>query len=57
MPQVQMTAGYLTGMRTLIEQKIHLPLAFKARTSEQTIVTQTQNFTWKLSVTGGVEKP
>jgi hypothetical protein len=57
MPQIQMTPEYLTGMRSLIEQKATLPLAFRARTSEQIIVTQTQNFTWRLSVTGGVEKP
>jgi hypothetical protein len=57
MPQIQMTPEYLTGMRKLIEQKVTLPLAFRARTSEQTILTQTQNYTWRLSVTGGVEKP
>ena len=34
MPQIQMTPEYLTGMRTLIEQKITLPLAFRTRTSE-----------------------
>jgi hypothetical protein len=57
MPQIQMTPEYLTGMRTLIEQKITLPLAFRARTSEQTILTQTQNFSWRLSVSSGIEKP
>jgi hypothetical protein len=57
MPQIQMTPEYLTGMRKLIEQKITLPLAFRARTTEQTILTQTRNYTWRLSVTGGVEKP
>ena len=57
MPKIQMTPEYLTGMRTLIEQKITLPLAFRARTSEQTILTQTQNYSWRLSVIAGVEKP
>jgi len=57
MPQIQMTPEYLTGMRKLIEQKVTLPLAFRARTTEQTMITQTQNFTWRLSVTAGVEKP
>jgi len=57
MPQIQMTPEYLTAMRSIVEQKLTLPLAFRARTSEQTAVTQTQNFTWRLSVTGGVEKP
>lgn len=57
MPQVQMSAEYLAGMRKLIEQKVTLPLAFRARTTEQTTLTQTQNYTWRLSVTGGIEKP
>src|SRR5271169_966300 len=56
MPQIQITPEYLTGMRTLIEQKITLPLAFRARTSEQIILTQTLAHTWRLSVTGGLEK-
>ena len=57
MPQIQMTPEYLTGMRALVEQKVTLPLAFRARTSEQTMLTQTLNSTWRLSVIGGVEKP
>ena len=57
MPQIQMHPEYLTGMRKLIQQKITLPLAFRARTTEQTILNQTLNHTWRLSVTGGVEKP
>ena len=57
MPQIQMTPEYLTGMRKLIEQKVTLPLAFRARTTEQTVLNQTLNHTWRLSVTGGVEKP
>ena len=57
MPQIQMTLEYLARMRTLVEQKIILPLAFRARTSEQTMLTQTLNSTWRLSVIGGVEKP
>ena len=57
MPQVQMAPDYLTGMRKIIEQKAVLPLSFRARTSEQTTLTQTNAFTWRLSVTGGVEKP
>jgi hypothetical protein len=57
MPQIQMTPEYLAGMRKLIEQKITLPLAFRARTTEQTILAQTQSHAWRLSVIGGVEKP
>ena len=57
MPQIQMTPELLNGLRRIIEQKITPPLAFRARTSEQTSVTQTQNFTSRLLVTGGHEKP
>jgi hypothetical protein len=57
MPQVVMNVEYLTALRSLIEQKVTIPIAFRARTSEQIAVTETLNFTWRLSVTGGVEKP
>ena len=57
MPQIQMRPEYLTAMRSLIEQKVTLPLAFRARTSKQTMVNQTLNYIWRLSVTGGIEKP
>jgi hypothetical protein len=58
MPQIRMAPDYLTGMRkSILDQKVVLPLAFRARTSEQISLTQTSAFTWRLSVTGGVEKP
>src|SRR6266496_1933611 len=57
MPQVQMSPEYLSSLRSIIEQKEPIPLYFRARTSEQTPLTQTQKQTWRLSVTGGVEKP
>src|SRR5271157_5833343 len=57
MPQIEMAPEYLTAMRGLIERKVTLPLAFRARTTEQTMLTQTLNHTWRLSVKGGVEKP
>jgi len=57
MPQIDMSPEYLAGMRSLIEQKITIPIAFRARTTEQITLTQTQQFTWRLSVTSGIEKP
>ena len=56
MPQVQLSPEYLAGMRSLIEQKVTIPISFRARSCEQITLTQTQNYTWRLSVTGGVEK-
>ena len=57
MPQIQMAPEYLAGMRAIIEQKITLPLAFSVRTSEQTTLAQTRDYSWRLSVNGGTEKP
>jgi hypothetical protein len=57
MPEVTMSPEYLAGMRSLIESKVTIPLAFRARSSEQITVSETRNFTWRMSVTGGVEKP
>ena len=49
----------VTSMRLkeIILSKQHIPVAFSARTSESISVTQTENFTWRLNVAGGVEKP
>ena len=44
-------------MRSLIEQKVTIPISYRARSCEQITLTQTQNYSWRLSVTGGVEKP
>ncbi len=57
MPHVQPSPEYLSSMRSIIERKEPIPLYFRARTSEQTTLTQTLKQTWRLSVTGGVEKP
>ena len=56
-PQIQLSPEYLAGMRSLIEQKVTIPISFRARSCEQSTLTQTRNYTWRLSVTGGVEKP
>ena len=57
MPQVQLSPEYSAGMRSLIEQKVTIPIAFRARSCEQITLTQTQHHIWRFSVTGGVEKP
>ena len=57
MPQVQLSPEYLAGMHSLIEQEVTIPIAFRARSCEQITLTQIQNYTWRLSVPGGVEKP
>jgi len=57
MPQIEMVPEYLNAMRELIERKVTLPLAFRARTTRQITLTQTQDFSWRLSVLGGAQKP
>ena len=46
MPQIQLSPEYLAGMRSLIEQKVTIPISFGARSCEQITLTQTQNYTW-----------
>jgi hypothetical protein len=57
MPQISLNPAYLTAMRSLIEKRVTIPIAFRARTSESIILTETQRFNWRLSVSGGVDKP
>ena len=57
MPHIQLSPENLAGMRYLIEQKVSIPISFRARSCKQITLTQTQTYTWRLSVTGGVEKP
>ena len=39
MPQVQLSPEYLAGMRSLIEQKITIPISFRAGSCEQITLT------------------
>jgi len=55
--QVKPSPEYHAGIMSIIAQKISLPLFFQAKISEQITLTQTLNQTWRISVTGGVEKP
>ena len=45
MPQVQLSPEYLAGMRSLIERKVTIPIAFRARSCEQITLTQTKKIT------------
>jgi len=49
----------VTSMRLkdIILSKQHIPVAFSARTAECISVTRSENFSWRLNATGGVEKP
>jgi len=44
-------------LRDIIERKQSIPVAFPARTSDAITVPPTQNFTWRISVISGIEKP
>jgi hypothetical protein len=56
-PHVKPEAVRLFNLRSIIESKQSIPVAFSARTCESTMVTQTRIFPWKLNTTSGVEKP
>ena len=57
MPQVEMNTENLVNLMQYIEQKVTIPIAFSARSCETTEVSENQNFNWRISVTGGAEKP
>ena len=56
-PHVRPETVKLMELRSIIESKQSIPVAFTARTSESTIVSQTRNFSWRLNAKSGVEKP
>ena len=41
MPQIQLSPEYLAGMRSLIEQKVTIPISFRAKSIEQITLSQT----------------
>jgi hypothetical protein len=47
----------VVALRAIIESKQTIPVYFPARTSDSFSVPQTQNFTWRVGVASGVEKP
>ena len=56
-PHIKPDTVQLMELRRIIENKQTIPVAFPVRTSDSISVPQTQNFTWRLSVTSGIEKP
>ena len=56
-PHVRPETVKLMELRGIIESKQSIPVAFTARTSESTMVSQTRNFSWRLNAKSGVEKP
>ena len=56
-PHVRPETVKLMELRSIIESKQSIPVAFTARTSESTMVSQNRNFSWRLNAKSGVEKP
>jgi hypothetical protein len=56
-PRVKPEAEKRFNLRSIIESKQSIPVAFTARTCEFTIVSQTRDFSWKLNTMSGIEKP
>ena len=56
-PHIKPETVKLMELRSIIESKKTIPVAFPARTSDAIIVPQAQNFTWRINVISGIEKP
>jgi hypothetical protein len=56
-PHIKPDTVKLMELRSVIESKQTIPIAYPARTSDAISVPQTQNFTWRVGVTNGIEKP
>lgn len=56
-PHIKPDTVKLAELRDIIERKQSIPVAFPARTSDAITVPPTQNFTWRISVISGIEKP
>src|SRR5207245_114543 len=47
----------LVELREIISRKESIPVGFMARNHESSSVPQTRDFTWRLNLTSGIEKP
>jgi hypothetical protein len=57
-PHLKMETVKLNELRSILENKETIPVAFSARTTQSTSVPlNSTQFDWRLSVPGGVEKP
>jgi Double jelly roll-like domain len=56
-PHIRPEVVILKELRDVIESKHNIPVTFTARTCESTVVPQSRNFSWRINVTSGVEKP
>jgi hypothetical protein len=56
-PEIKLPPEYEAALHKIVLENKILPLAFRARTSESTLVSQTREFNWALSQPGGIEKP
>jgi len=57
MPHVELALEEKLTLIKIIERKVSLPVAFRMRQCESIPVSQSTNFTWRLSVKSGPEKP
>ena len=56
-PHVKPETKQIMELRNIIKSKQSIPVAFTARTCESTIVPQNRDFSWRINVMSGVEKP
>jgi hypothetical protein len=56
-PEVKLELSRLMEIRNVIESKQPISVAFQARTSDSAVVSQTREFSWRVNVISGIEKP
>ncbi len=56
-PYVKLEVGKLMELRSIVDSRKKIPVGFQARTTDSTTVDQVRNFTWRINVLSGVEKP
>src|SRR2546425_158679 len=56
-PALNIERGKLSELRNIIENKQMIPVGYRARTTDSTILSQTREFSWRTPALNGVEKP
>ena len=56
-PELKLELSRLMEIRNVIESKQPISVAFQARTSDSAVMLQTREFSWRINVISGIEKP
>ena len=56
-PEVKLELSKLLDVRNVIESKHPISVGFQARNTDSAVVSQTREFSWRINVISGIEKP